>query len=430
MTYRKPDDDRGPTLGQLYRTFRPAVATGESQFSGITSLSDEQNVVYKTILKWWDDPNGKPLLSLGGIAGSGKTTVCGFLGAELSRDSRVAYCTLTGRAAGVLRRSLDACGVRSSFCGTIHRLMYTPVTDENSGAITSWTKASTLDYDLIIVDEASMVSTEILRDLQSYRVPILAIGDHAQLPPIGEDAGIMANPDLRLETIRRQALDNPIVALTVIVRQGGDWRGFIKSCQDPRVRYLPMAEVAPTVMDLFAPKLLTRSIADDPMVLVGMNRTRAQLNRAARIPLKTADAVVLGERMLCLKNTYMGMALLANGFRGQVDALSYSPNPLQIMADISYPDDELQLRQGRLCKPQIGTEKTLASFREASGMYRCWEDAGILMDYGYAMTVHKCQGAQAAEGLVVVERMGSPEDFQRWLYTAFSRISKRLTIAF
>jgi exodeoxyribonuclease-5 len=43
--------------------------------------------------------------------------------------------------------------------------------------------------DLIIVDEASMVGTELGSDLMTFGKPVIAIGDPGQLPPVNERAG-------------------------------------------------------------------------------------------------------------------------------------------------------------------------------------------------------------------------------------------------
>ncbi|MDR0697612.1 MAG: ATP-binding domain-containing protein, partial [Tannerella sp.] len=53
----------------------------------------------------------------------------------------------------------------------------------------------------------------------------------------------------------------------------------------------------------------------------------------------------------------------------------------------------------------------------------------VQVKYAYAVTCHKAQGGQWSNvfldtGYVTKEMMG--EDFYRWLYTAFTRATKRL----
>ena len=43
-----------------------------------------------------------------------------------------------------------------------------------------------------------MVSKEIFDDLLGYGIPILAVGDHGQLPPVNSNFNLMGDPDVRL----------------------------------------------------------------------------------------------------------------------------------------------------------------------------------------------------------------------------------------
>lgn len=56
-----------------------------------------------------------------------------------------------------------------------------------------------------------------------------------------------------------------------------------------------------------------------------------------------------------------------------------------------------------------------------------WEK---LFDFGYAMTVHKMQGSQFDDLVVLAERPGpvDNESWKRWLYTAITRAASRLTV--
>ena len=55
----------------------------------------------------------------------------------------------------------------------------------------------------------------------SFGVPVLVLGDPAQLPPIqGGGYFTEAEPDAMLTEVHRQAFDNPIVRLSMDVRAG------------------------------------------------------------------------------------------------------------------------------------------------------------------------------------------------------------------
>ena len=133
-------------------------------------------------------------------------------------------CSYTGKASRVLNQRLKAeKSIKDSdYIGTIHRLIYHPITN-NKDEITGWERRPNEDfkYDMIIIDEASMLDEDIWNDLLSFDVPILAVGDHGQLPPIRGNFNLMANPILRLEEIYRQERDNPIIKVSEIARKYG-----------------------------------------------------------------------------------------------------------------------------------------------------------------------------------------------------------------
>jgi len=146
-------------------------------------LSPDQRAAYESILDWIKSGHSKSILSLGGVAGSGKSTLMGLLAAET--ELLVAYICFTGRASSILGRKLHAAGVATTnraqtdderrlsgrwghlfyspfdteaiqpFCGTIHRLVYRPVIDEGTEELMGWMKREQLDrdYDLIVIDE-------------------------------------------------------------------------------------------------------------------------------------------------------------------------------------------------------------------------------------------------------------------------------------
>jgi AAA domain-containing protein len=75
---------------------------------------------------------------------------------------------------------------------------------------------------LLIVDECSMVGETVGRHLLSFGVPILVLGDPFQLrPPDGCGFFTVAAPDTMLTEIHRQGRDNPIIRMSMIVREGG-----------------------------------------------------------------------------------------------------------------------------------------------------------------------------------------------------------------
>jgi exodeoxyribonuclease-5 len=168
------------------------------------TLSPDQSEALKHIGQWYRGKTA-PFLTLGGYAGTGKTTLIAYLRQALRQfdeEARVAFCAYTGKASRVLDMRLKDQKVprRGDSVSTIHSLIYNAESDK-SGTVTSWKLKDKLEYDLIIVDEASMVDETIWLDLLSFQIPILAVGDHGQLPPINSRFNLMGNPQIRLERI-------------------------------------------------------------------------------------------------------------------------------------------------------------------------------------------------------------------------------------
>lgn len=401
------------------------------------TLSDDQEIVFNKIAKWISD--GDPisdehrnpfLLTLGGFAGSGKSTLVSLLAKQFDSAVRFAFCALSGRAASVLENKLKASGfdfeARSHFCGTIHRLLYQPI-ENDDGEVVYWAKRKEIDFDIIVLDEASMVSEYIYRDLASYGIPILAVGDHGQLPPIEGRLSLMENPDLKLEKIHRQAQDNPIINLSMQIRKNGK---FLKEFADGNyVKILKKKDYKDYISEIYKARKSPEELLETAFICY-MNVTRAKLNMEIRNMVfgSFSKVPVANDIVVCLKNTNDRTRVpLYNGFRGffsssvetSYDYHSYSGN-------VKFPDENIDIHLGDICRYQFGYNKTFSSFSELRqfGMrVRSWEDVGLLFDFGYAMTCHKFQGSQVDHVLLYNERPRPVDDegYKRWAYTAVSR---------
>ncbi len=157
----------------------------------------------------------RQVFRLFGYAGTGKTTLARHLAEGV--DGNVVFAAYTGKAALVMQ-SRGCVNAR-----TIHSLIYRPKeidSEEPSFVLNSDSEAA--DAKLIVIDECSMVDEELGRDLLSFGRPVLVLGDPAQLPPVkGGGYFTEAEPDVMLSEVHRQAAGDPIVRLSMIVREGG-----------------------------------------------------------------------------------------------------------------------------------------------------------------------------------------------------------------
>lgn len=418
--------------------FRPiSVKTGEELRAEKkpfhVTLSEDQERAYEQISHWLRRQFGKltchyepDLLTLGGYAGSGKSTLITLL-AKDNPHLTIAFVSVTGRATGNMRRKMGNLGVSSArhVYMTLHSLLYQSFTTPDGRL--RWTlkeRDSFGLYDLIVIDEASMVTEKMLEDLQNFGCRILGVGDHGQLPPVGGAGALMRNPDLKLEKIHRQAEGNPILELSQHVREKGDLPFRPPGGDQGLIQYVSRTDGEKLLRRLYAemelPELAT---------LAWRNRTRVNMNALARRIHKRGDKPEAGDQVLCLKNAYR---LAFNGMRGFLKDIRPTPSPHYYCAEVEFQDDNL-LFQGDCSSLFFDRPKMIESLEEleADGMFvEDWEDIGFLLDYGYCMTVHKAQGSQFDTVVYVRERpdQTSSEMFKRHLYTGITRAEKRLYV--
>jgi len=427
------------------------------------SLSPDQKKVYESIIDWTKTRHREDdVLTVGGFAGTGKSFLLSRFAAQT--ELFVAYACYTGRAASGLARKLRDAGVQTTlhvhppnrdgseqtdpeaslpYCSTIHGLIYRPIKDEDSGERTDWDLRQELDrrYDLIVIDEASMVNEEMEEELRSFGIPILAVGDHGQLEPVEGQSSLLIDPDLRLEKIHRQAESSPIIKLSRVVREEGR---LDKTLAEPgRLVFYPYNMLEKVVGRACESPL-------DNTMLAFRNSTRTKINKAARKALRLKDDPKKGEPLIALSN----YRPVYNGMRGILAEDAVHPNSLpewMLRADIAFPEEGLSVRTYDICKAQLNREakgkdrrgrknsykfSSKDDLREAGIKVLDFEDAGKLFDYGYALTVHKAQGSQFPHAIIAMdwaleERPDDPErkvDPRRLTYTAITRASERLSI--
>jgi len=381
-------------------------------------LSQKQKDALDTILKWHKELPSQ-YITLGGYAGTGKTSLMGYLSnivREKDKKTKIAFCSYTGKASRVLQRKLkDTDSIyKYDYIGTIHRLIYRPIIDDR-GEIIGWEKLPTDDfqYDFIIIDEASMVTQDIWRDLLSYGKPLLAVGDHGQLPPVEGKFNLMEKPTLRLEEIYRQEANNPIIMLSEVARKYGtiNVEQFSKNVRKLDKRDPETGEFLENMFEGYD---------KDTMVLTGYNKSRIRLNKGIRQLLGfESEFPTSNDRVICLKNNHLED--IYNGMMGTLVSISEdSVGNLKFFdVDIEFDDEEYPFL-GKASIEQFNSDTTL--FNPPEGIN--------LFDFGYALTVHKAQGSQAKRVVVFEERFKSMNDemWRRWLYTAVTRASDELYI--
>lgn len=363
------------------------------------SWSPQQVEAIELVKAWLANKNRPQIFRLFGYAGTGKTTLAKHLAEGVK--GKVLYASLTGKAAQVLRNK--GCNGAT----TIHSLIYRAHRNPVTGNIT-FSKNYDSDLvgaELLIVDEVSMVSAEIAEDLLSFKVPVLVLGDPAQLPPVkGTGYFIDAVPDKLLTEVHRQAAENPIIQMSMDVREGREIVG----------RHNEHGGV--TVCDRDGVNIEKFILAAD-QVLCGLNRTRVSLNNMIRQKLGRKDLTPeIGDRLVCLKNDHQKG--IFNGSLWEVAKVGRSGNLYSM--DLTPLDGD-----GTLVSVDVRSE----FFRGAEHGIPWQQLKGTQQfTYGYALTVHKSQGSQWDSVLLVDESKVFVEDAQKHLYTGVTRAAIRLVI--
>ena len=409
------------------------------------TLTADQQEAAALIEAWYHHLNTQ-IFVLCGYAGTGKTFLVDYVVRALGlvAGESAAFVAPTGKAASVLIQS----GVPAT---TVHSLIYTREedieVDENGEVISEqflrFVKKESIDskIKLIVLDETSMVSDDVLRDLLSFGVKCLCCGDPAQLPPVGGSNTLLSTPVITLKEIVRQERDNPIVRLAARVRAGERPAYGEDGC----VSVIPRR-----TLDADARRAL---FTQADQIIVGTNRTRAMINREVRAIRGISPDRVLpqdGEKIICTLNDWSkplderGDFHLVNGIIGrcyrvreQLDGLGqldFQPDFLaERVEDLPFDTGVFvrgQYYHGYGNRACLLTNGILVheNNREMLRRFKVRrEDTVCRFEFAYAVTCHKAQGSEY-DFVVVIDESGYFEDGKEWLYTAVTRAKKRLVI--
>lgn len=329
------------------------------------------------------------------VHNTGKTTIITSL---LRFWKNVSVVAPTGKAVNRLKQV----GIEGAT--TIHGLMYRPW--EDAEGKTHFSKQPSIKaVDTLICDEASMVNQYVFNDILSYSKPILFVGDHGQLEPIGENPNLMKDPDVRLEKIHRQAESNPIIRLAAAWREGREQQVFAAIEKKGRWSDAEGKCVVTSRRDF-------DGYARSGMQLIcGFNSTRHRLNNLVRQHRDFGGPTPqTGEKLICLQNNkQFGI------FNGQQATVIEAWRPRDGRIDL-----ELELDDGTL----ITAPCLVGQF--GANSIKDHKDRGVaLFDFAYCITAHKSQGSEWP-GVVVLEEIMGSWNPRRWRYTTTTRASEQL----
>jgi len=393
----------------------------------VINLATEQQDAVEQVVNWFNDLNGPQVAQLDGPAGSGKTTLIKHLteridGCRVAAYTHKAKSVLIAKGVsaetvyGMAYKCINPCVEEEKELSELRRQLRIGVSANEEreifkrmrqleNIIANSRPVFKFDFlkfvksggaNLIIIDECSMLSKEMMEELLKLGRKILGVGDIAQLPPVGNPIGYFTRrkPEFVLTETWRQLDDSSdILLLASDIRQGRPLRKV----------YGLHAEIVEQMPDRWATNI-------DYTVLCGLNKTRIELTKQIRAARGRVDIYPeIGERLVCLNNYDSEMT---NGSLWDV---------VKVRVRVPYLDLTV-----RSC--MTSEEMRVSAHREAfrSPLRKQWSQQAVHFYFGYVLTVHKAQGSEWDDVLVVTEDWGGCN--KRWLYTGVTRAKREVTV--
>ncbi|WVR18123.1 Dda-like helicase [Burkholderia phage Bm1] len=407
------------------------------------TLTEDQQAAMNGVKAWLTTAKAGDIYRLYGLAGCGKTT-CSVKLKEIehpirSAPLRVLYVAFTNRAVSILE-SKGCVPVR-----TMHSLLYDveeyseeekkearmmkqayleavlagvppdqrpPLPPSNKrigfGLRTAESLADQVrDFDVIAVDECSMIGQKMGRDLLKLNRPIIGIGDPGQLKPVGDVAFFSRH---KPETLLTQVLrtDNDILELASWVRRGGSFSEI-----DSGENFTIARKAQPEWFD-----------AD--ITACGIHDKRRKINEHVRM-LRGFEGIVpnVGERVIAVQNNkdegiLNGQLWIVTrsepiGDYVKLDLVEYAPRK---------KEEDLEIRVD--VRVHLGCFQK--DIKDSTEMGIDVRPDSVLMTWGYAVTVHKLQGSEFNSVLLFDDGPVFRDQIDEWRYTGVTRAAKTLYV--
>ena len=426
------------------------------------------------------DIDQKQLYLIKGYAGTGKTSLVRSLVKTLDHlHLNYVLMAPTGRAAKVL----SAYAERPAY--TIHKKIYIQKTTRDGVGVFTLDR-NLHSKTFFIIDEASMITNEsaeqslfgsgrVLEDLINYvtndrQCKLILIGDAAQLPPVGLDV----SPALDVKVLEKYGFTVHEAFLSEVLRQSAD-SGILRNAtylrnllgkgqiEHPRFTVRDHDDIFPLSGGDFLEELenaYQKSGKDQVIVVTRSNKRANQFNKGIRERiLWREEEIAEGDYIMVVKNNYFWLdedqptPFIANGdiaeilqiegfqerygFRFADVVLRFTDyNDLEVSCKIIL--DSLMIESASL-----GQEKNrelymniLEDFPEIKAKRKQYLKVrehpffnALQVKFAYAVTCHKAQGGQwdvvfLDQGYISEEMINV--EYIRWLYTAFTRATRRL----
>lgn len=340
-------------------------------------------------------------------------------------EDEVVYACFTGKACNVLQQK------GNKNVSTLHRLLYEH-RPKSDGTFFRLPLPNIEPYKLVIVDECSMVSKDLIKQLLKHQVHVIFLGDPFQLPPINpeDDNHLLDKPHVFLSEIHRQAQESEIIRVSMDIRAGRS----LELLDGKDVKIIDKTDLVEG-MYMWADQ-----------ILCAKNETRIGINNHMRELLGREGEPQEGDKVICLRNYWETLDSdgnpLINGTIGILSnnysrTLSY-PRFINGGGSFGVINTDIITETNSRFSNLMMDKKLILEGKKSLDQKTEWrlmksENLSWMVPkeftYGYAVTVHKFQGSSAGNILVFEENFPfSKEEHQRWLYTACTRAENKLVI--
>ena len=424
-----------------------------------------------------------------GAAGTGKTSLLNVLLDELDNQAEYEYVATapTNEAVRVISTNTGR-----DFSKTIYSLLGLVLIqdDDTKPRLERSGDCHVNDYDIIIIDEASMISREIYKQINEVlveytRIKIIYIGDSAQLPPVDDsNSGLKESivfsieNKIELTEVMRTSEQNPILGIVTTIRQNlqskydlferktvlGDdgmgvhfydykkeWLTDVVKCFTSEsykknknyCRVIAYTNLAVEKMNIFLRKQMFGNDVDDfienddlivtePYTINVPNRK----SRSQQIIYTVGERlkIISAKRVMNEKYAFFVWELTVLNYEADINKQMMRKCYVLCKESIDsyYHTREILANKAKRLLMHREESKRIYSKKEAWREYFELKSAFLSVTYSYSMTTHRSQGS-TVENIFVVERdlnilTWDDELRNKLKYVAFSRAAKQLNI--
>lgn len=365
------------------------------------------------------------LFILTGGPGTGKTTtINAIINLFDNRGLSIALCAPTGRAA---KRMTELTGRNAS---TLHRLLEVEWGSDSKQYFAK-NKKNPLDFDVIIVDELSMVDALLFKALlEACRLTtrIVLVGDSDQLPSVG--AGNVLNdliccnlvPFVKLEKIFRQASESSIVRFAHSIIGGEVPENYEKAGDFFFLKRTDGWSTVKTAVELCTSRLPSAygfSPLKDIQVLCPSRKKECGTVNVNNL---------LQDELNPLKSSSVQMNYKGLSFR-EGDKVMHIKNDYDIMWEADNGESGTGIFNGDIgFIESIDLRNRCLKVRFEDKVATYYEENLNLLELAYAVTVHKSQGCEFKCVIIPLFDTSVLLTYRNLLYTAITRAKDMIVL--